>query len=190
MIFQCGCVHGVKRTWNVRLYNTTRMCIDFIIASWRRWSSFSRSFRWILTDASPKRVHLGSARPICYTPPTPSLNPQLEPGWSCIGAVSSSCILREFSGSALPVSPLHWSLVSSRPTLTLAPLLSWSSSISTLFLFFFFLGTLSLSPYAHTLDVTSRRQHVGEFKHLPLLRFWIVFDPGQLKESARKMSPD
>lgn len=30
--------------------------------------------------------------------------------------------------------------------------------------------------YAHTLAVTSRGQHVGEFKHLPLLRFWIVFD--------------
>lgn len=58
--------------------------------------------------------------------------------------------------------------------------LSFPSALSpfaTIFLFplssLFF---LLVPRYAHTLVVTSRRQHVGEFKHLPLLHFWIVFD--------------
>lgn len=104
---------------------------------------------------------------------------------------SRRCIPREFSGSALPVSSLHWSLASSRLSLThpFNPLLRsacFSLSLSlpsalppfaSIFLFplssLFF---LLVPRYAHTLAVTSRRQHVGEFKHLLLLHFWIVFD--------------
>lgn len=98
----------------------------------------------------------------------------------CIAA----SILREFSDSVLPVSPLHWSLASSlvhpfslsahpSPNPLSCSFISFSLLLTVVFLHFHPSSSFLLPPArdAHTPGMTSRGQHVGELKHLPSSSF-------------------
>lgn len=131
------------------------------------WSS-QRSFRGILTEFDRTCfLRFGGGRGILKHKRTSVLFKSTigTPRSRVSCPASRRCIPQEFSGSVLPVSPLHWSLASSRPSLTHPsnPLLLASLSFPPshpsslrrgIFIpsLFFLLGT-SLRPHAGR-DVT------------------------------------